>query len=234
MVGAGTAPPGDFAPPGPPRAPDEPPLRTVRLDIEGEGAALRDGLLWPCGPASGGAPALAPEHLARQIVRDSALPASFEGRIVEALRAQVLRGRWEAGAEARIAPLLAGVAGGAERLHRLTLDISINEVAVRDSLLWDISQSDANADFYAQCYCRDLALPADLVGPVAHALRTQIAAARAAVEKGEDARAVTAVRAVMRDEDVARWSPAVAWGAEVPPPPTPLRLIGHAASFTSY
>lgn len=63
-----------------------------------------------------------------------------------------------------------------ERLHKIRIEARVNDIAVEDTIVWDLKSNATDPDAYAAFFCRDLQLPADLIPIISQSIRDQVCA----------------------------------------------------------
>lgn len=131
-------------------------LVPIRLDITAGGRRLREILCWDIAE-----PHFTPQTFAELMVEDLGLPKEFNTEISSSIEQRVSR-------HESYRPVTM------ECLKALAIEIRVDNILLRDHFLWDINDSTADPEGFAEVVCADLGLSQEVATAFAHAIREQV------------------------------------------------------------
>ncbi len=103
---------------------------------------------------------------------DLDLPSRAERLITDSIRQQIAEFRFNL---ANPPPQLSSSAAARECLVSIKLDLTVNNVLLRDQFEWDMANPDNVPEPFARALCLDLGLSREFEAAIAHTIREQIA-----------------------------------------------------------
>jgi len=142
---------------------------------------------------------MTPEHFAELLCIDLDLPLSSEHAISTSIHRQLNEYRKPH-----------AVTQG-ERLVVVRLDLTVNNIVVRDQFQWDLNYTENSPETFARILCQDFGLSREYEVVVAHAIREQLNYLSHVYKHDQNtlSHPITAARAIRDEHDVATWSPHV-------------------------
>eukprot|EP00960_Hanusia_phi_P068118 766764-Hanusia_phi.AAC.11 len=188
-------------------------LVPIRLEIHADGRSLRDVVIWKINDNNGKGDSITPEQFARHLCEDSDLPPTFEPLIVNQMNDQINDFLYHGASEESLQGSIDEDSYGNsnERLHKIKIDVRVNDFVLEDQFLWDLKSPNSDVDFFVDQYCNDLQLPSDLRGLIAHKIRERIFESRKRIRQGRDAGIMRSIRIRWRESDKREWGPNTQW-----------------------
>ncbi|EKX52283.1 hypothetical protein GUITHDRAFT_133985 [Guillardia theta CCMP2712] len=188
-------------------------LVPIRLEIHADGRSLRDVVIWKISENNGKGDVITPEQFARHLCEDTDLPPTFEPLIVNQMNDQINDFLYHGASEESVQGCIDEDSYGnsTERLHKIKIDVRVNDFVLEDQFLWDLKSPNSDVDFFVDQYCNDLQLPSDLRGLIAHKIREKIFESRKKIRQGRDAGIMRSIRIRWRESDKREWGPNTQW-----------------------
>ena len=131
-------------------------LVPMRIDIELEGRRLREFITWESQE-----PNFTPHFFAEVLCEEQKLPQAFAKEITRTIEQKL--SRYE-----KYHP------GNYECLQVLEIEVRVDNLVLRDRLIWDINNLENSPEAFAQMLCADLGLGGDVAASVSNAIREKI------------------------------------------------------------